>query len=158
MTASLAPVREGTSMKAILSAKHIEDLRGREDGEELIVISLLDLLQFQFHLITLLNKPLATGIIGRLNTTFLTHFSEYSTLLLLHLTKEREELGTLIGTKTSLLSDKLLHLSLELLRRELLGFICLTDRETNQENHHADKDFLHITLHFFTLSPFHLIL
>ena len=143
MTASLAPVREGTSMKAILSAKHIEDLRGREDGEELIVISLLNLLQLQLHLITLLHQLLTTGIVGGFYTTFLPHLSEDGTLLLLHLTVDGEELGSLIGSEVGLLGNELLHLSLELLGRELLrrGVLWLfgqTDQHTRQEVHHAD--------------------
>ena len=151
---ALPHVSEGLAMELLFGTKDIEDLGGREDGEELVVIGLLDLLQLQLHLVALLHQPLAAGIVGGLDTTLLAHPSEYGALLLLHLTVKREELGTLFGGKTGLLGDKLLHLSLELLRRELLGLIGLTDQDARQKEHHADKEFLHISFHF-PLSSFH---
>ena len=51
----LPPVAEGMPVETFLSTEDVEDLRRRKDGKELIVISLLDLLQLQFYLITLLH-------------------------------------------------------------------------------------------------------
>ena len=138
LAVALAHVAEGMAMETLLGTEHVEDLGGREHGEELVVIGLLDLLQLKLHLVALLHQLLATGIVSGLHTALLTHLAEDGTLLLLHLTEEGEELGALLGSEPSLLGDKLLHLGLELLRRELLGFIGLTDRHTRQEKHHAD--------------------
>lgn len=143
LTEVLPHVAEGLTVKALFGTKDIEDLRSREDGKELVMIVLLNLLQLQLNLVAFLNKSLTAGIVGRLHTPLLPHLAEDSTLLALHLTEEREELGALIGREPRLLGDKLLHLGLELLRRELLRFIGLTDKRACQEEHHAYKDLLH---------------
>lgn len=122
----------------VLSPDDVKDLRGRYHTKELVVIGLLDLLQLQLHLVMLLDQALATGIVGGLHTAFLAHLPEDGTLLLLHLAVDGEELGALVGCQSGLLGDKLLHLSLELLGRELLGLIGLTDQNACQEEHHAD--------------------
>ena len=143
LTKPLAPVGEGPAVETVLGTNHIEDLRGGEDGEELVVIGLLDLLQLQLHLIVLLHQFLAAGIVGGLDTALLPHLSEDGPLLLLHLTVDGEELGSLIGSEVGLLGDELLHLGLKLLRREflgrgVLGLVGQRDQHTRQEEHHAD--------------------
>ena len=87
------------------------------------MIGLLDVLQLQLIDIALLHTFLALGLIDRLDLTFLLDLTLDGTLLLMHLTEQREELGCLLWRQTGFLGDKLLHLRLELLRGELLRLV-----------------------------------
>ncbi len=119
MTVALSPVPECTAMETFLCLYHLKHLRGRKHIEEFLVVGLLYLFHFQFRSITALNQFTAGSIVDGLNKAFLSHLLKDGPLLLLHLTVQREELRTLVGSKPCLLGDKLLHLCLELLRREL---------------------------------------
>ena len=119
-TRPISPVAEHSPMETVFCPDDTEDLRGRNDTEELVVISLLNALQLQFHLIALLNQLLAGIFIGRLDHTLRTHLTIQATLLVLHLTEEREESCCLLGSQTCFLGDELLQVCLIFLRRELL--------------------------------------
>ena len=119
----LAPVPEGTAMEAILGLDDIIDLGGGQHAEELVVIGLLDVLQLNLIDIALLHALLTLSLIDGFDLALLLDLTLDGALLLVHLTKQREELGGLFRRETGFLGDKLLHLRLELLRGELLGLI-----------------------------------
>ena len=123
MFSFLAPVLEGAAMKTVFGLDDIINLRGWQYAEKLVVIGLLDVLQFQLIDITLLHSFLALCLIDRLDLTFFLDLTLDGTLLLMHLTEERKELCRLFRGKTGLLSNKLLHLRLEFLRGEFLRFV-----------------------------------
>ena len=77
------------------------------------MIGLLDVLQLQLIDIALLHTFLALHLIDGLDLTLLLDLHLDGTLLLVHLTKQREELGSLLGRQTGFLGDKLLHIRLE---------------------------------------------
>jgi hypothetical protein len=110
-------------MELVLGLDDIKHLRGRHHTEKLVVIGLLDVLQFQLIDITFLHSFLALCLIDRLDLTFFLDLTLDGTLLLMHLTEERKELCRLFRGKTGLLSNKLLHLRLEFLRGEFLRFV-----------------------------------
>ena len=120
---TLSEVPDGKPMELVLGNDHIVDLGGRKHLEELIVISLYDATLLQFQLIALLYGLLTSCLVGRLVPTHILHLIPDGALLLLHLPVKREELGSLFGCQRSLLGDKLLHVGLELLGRELLGIM-----------------------------------
>ena len=82
-----------------------------------------DVLQLQLIDIALLYGFLALHLIDGLDLTLLLDLHLDGTLLLVHLTEQREELGSLLGRQTGFLGDKLLHIRLEFLRGELLRLI-----------------------------------
>ena len=142
----LTPVPEGASMETILGLDDIIDLRGGQHAEELVVIGLLDVLQLNLIDIALLHALLTLGLIDGLDLALLLDLTLDGALLLVHLTKQREELGGLFRRETGLLGDKLLHLRLELLRGELLRLV--SKGRYTQEKHYTQgkQQSLHLSL------------
>ena len=120
---TLSPIPESPAVEPFLGNQDIKYLRWTNHTEKLLMIELLDLLLFQLIGVTPLHKLATAGIIDRLDKAFLPHLLEDGTLLLLHLPEQGEELGCLFRGQIGLLGDKLLHLGLELLRREFPGFL-----------------------------------
>ena len=120
---TLSEVPNGKPMELVLGNNHIVDLGGRKHLEELIVISLYDAALFQLQFITFLYGLLTASLVGRLIPAHILHLIPDGALLLLHLPVKWEELGSLFGCQRSLLGDKLLHVGLEFLGRELLGIM-----------------------------------
>ena len=84
------------------------------------MITLTDALLLEFEFVALLNSLPTCFLVGGLVFTQFLHLLIDCALLTLHLTVDGEELRCLVGCETGLLSDKLLEIGLELLRRELL--------------------------------------
>ena len=123
LSVTLSPIPESPAVEPFLGNQDIKYLRWTNHTEKLLMIELLNLLLFQLIGVAPLHE-LATGsIVDRLGKAFLPHLLEDRTLFLLHLPEQGEELGCLLRGQIGLLGDKLLHLCLELLRRELLGFL-----------------------------------
>jgi len=117
---SSSQIPQQATMILILGLDDIKDLRGGHYTKELIMIGLLDTLQFQFHLITFLDHLLTSGFVSGFDSDIVAHPVIEGTLLLLHLPEQGEESSSLLGSETSLLGDILLQISLILLRRESL--------------------------------------
>ena len=123
LSVTLSPVPESPAVEPFLGYQDIKYLRWTNHTEKLLMIELLNLLLFQLIGVAPLHE-LATGsIVDRLGKAFLPHLLEDGPLFLLHFPEQREELRSLLRGQIGLLGDKLLHLCLELLRRELLGFL-----------------------------------
>ena len=120
---TLSPIPECPAVEPFLGYQDIKYLRWTNHTEKLLMIELLDLLLFQLIGVTPFHKLATAGIIDRLDKAFLPYLRKDGALLLLHLPEQGEELGCLFRGQIGLLSDKLLHLGLELLRRELPGFL-----------------------------------
>lgn len=126
-----APLLEGIAMELVLGEDDPIDFLGREDAEEFVVIALQHLLQLYLLTVALLDSLLEGNLVGRLVLTSLLHLIINLALLLLHLPVEREEFLGFLGRELCLFRDILLHIGLELLRRELLG-IMSTNRRNGQ--------------------------
>ncbi len=123
LSVTLSPIPESPAVEPFLGYQDIKYLRWTNHTEKLLMIELLNLLLFQLIGVAPLHE-LATGsIVDRLGKAFLPHLLEDGPLFLLHFPEQREELRSLLRGQIGLLGDKLLHLCLELLRRELLGFL-----------------------------------
>ena len=120
---TLSPISKSPTVEPFLGYQDIKYPRWTNNTEKLLMIELLDLLLLQLIGVTPLHELATGGIIDRLNKTFLTHLLEDGTLLLLHFPEQGEELRSLLRGQIGLLGDKLLHLGLELLRRELPVFL-----------------------------------
>ena len=123
LSVTLSPIPESPTVEPFLGYQDIKYLRWTNHTEKLLMIELLDLLLFQLIGVAPLHELTTGGIVDGLDKTFLPHLLEDGPLLLLHLPKQGEELRSLLRSQIGLLGDKLLHLCLELLRRELLGFL-----------------------------------
>lgn len=126
-----APLLEGIAMELVFGEDDPIDFLGREDAEEFVVIALQHLLQLYLLTVALLDSLLEGNLVGRLVLTSLLHLIINLALLLLHLPVEREEFLGFLGRELCLFRDILLHIGLELLRRELLG-IMSTNRRNGQ--------------------------
>lgn len=132
--------------EAVFSPANIKDLRGRYHLEKLIMIGLKNSLQLQFQFITFLDGFLTFVLLSRLVLPQLHHLVIHATLLGLHLTVKREELGGLLRSETGLLSYKLLQIRLEFLRRELVLRLCGIDAKHKQEHQTSNNNSLHAYL------------
>ena len=126
-----APLLEGIAMELVLGEDDTIDFLGREDAEEFVVIALQHLLQLYLLTVALLDSLLEGSLVSRLVLTSLLHLIINLALLLLHLPIEREEFLGFLRRELCLFRDILLHIGLELLRRELLG-IMSTNRRNGQ--------------------------
>jgi len=65
---ALAPIAtfQHTAMEAVFRLYHIKHFLGRQDAKELVVVSLLYLLQLYVKLVTLLYNTAAIGLGGRI--------------------------------------------------------------------------------------------
>ena len=126
-----APLLEGIAMELVFGEDDTIDFLGREDAEEFVVIALQHLLQLYLLTVALLDSLLEGSLIGRFVLTRLLHLIINLALLLLHLPIEREEFLGFLRRELCLFRDILLHIGLELLRRELLG-IMSTNRRNGQ--------------------------
>ena len=126
-----APLLEGIAMELVFGEDDTIDFLGREDAEEFVVIALQHLLQFYLLTVALLDSLLEGSLVSRLVLTSLLHLIINLALLLLHLPIEREEFLGFLRRELCLFRDILLHIGLELLRRELLG-IMSTNRRNGQ--------------------------
>ena len=126
-----APLLEGIAMELVLGEDDTIDFLGREDAEEFVVIALQHLLQFYLLTVALLDSLLEGSLVSRLVLTSLLHLIINLALFLLHLPVEREEFLGFLRRELCLFRDILLHIGLELLRRELLG-IMSTNRRNGQ--------------------------
>ena len=126
-----APLLEGIAMELVFGEDDTIDFLGREDAEEFVVIALQHLLQLYLLTVALLDSLLEGSLVSRLVLTSLLHLIINLALLLLHLPIEREEFLGFLGRELCLFRDILLHIGLELLRRELLG-IMSTNRRNGQ--------------------------
>ena len=126
-----APLLEGIAMELVFGEDDTIDFLGREDAEEFVVIALQHLLQFYLLTVALLDSLLKGSLVSRLVLTSLLHLIINLALFLLHLPVEREEFLGFLGRELCLFRDILLHIGLELLRRELLG-IMSTNRRNGQ--------------------------
>ena len=126
-----APLLEGIAMELVFGEDDTIDFLGREDAEEFVVIALQHLLQLYLLTVALLDSLLEGNLVGRLVLTSLLHLIINLALLLLHLPIEREEFLGFLRRELCLFRDILLHIGLELLRRELLG-IMSTNRRNGQ--------------------------
>ena len=126
-----APLLEGITMKFVLGENDAIDFLGWEHAEELVVIALQNLLQLYLLTVALLDSLLEGSLVSRLVLTSLLHLIINLALLLLHLPIEREEFLGFLRRELCLFRDILLHIGLELLRRELLG-IMSTNRRNGQ--------------------------
>ena len=126
-----APLLEGIAMELVLSEDDPIDFLGREDAEEFVVIALQHLLQLYLLTVALLDSLLEGSLVSRLVLTSLLHLIINLALFLLHLPVEREEFLGFLRRELCLFRDILLHIGLELLRRELLG-IMSTNRRNGQ--------------------------
>ena len=126
-----APLLEGIAMELVLGEDDPIDFLGREDAEEFVVIALQHLLQLYLLTVALLDSLLEGSLVSRLVLTSLLHLIINLALLLLHLPIEREEFLGFLRRELCLFRDILLHIGLELLRRELLG-IMSTNRRNGQ--------------------------
>ena len=126
-----APLLEGIAMELVFGEDDTIDFLGREDAEEFVVIALQHLLQFYLLTVALLDSLLEGSLVSRLVLTSLLHLIINLALFLLHLPVEREEFLGFLGRELCLFRDILLHIGLELLRRELLG-IMSTNRRNGQ--------------------------
>ena len=123
LSVTLSPVPESPAVEPFLGYQDIKYLRWTNHTEKLLMIELLDLLLFQLIGVAPLYELATGGIVDRLGKAFLPHLLEDGPLLLLHLPEQGEELRSLLRGQIGLLGDKLLHLGLELLRRELPVFL-----------------------------------
>lgn len=123
LSVTLTPIPESPTVEPFLGYQDIKYLRRTNYCEKFLMIELLNLLLFQLTGVTPLHEFAAGSIVDRLRKTFLPHLLEDGTLLLLHLPIQGEELRSLLRGQIGLLGDKLLHLSLKLLWRELPGFL-----------------------------------
>ena len=151
LSVTLTPIPESPTVEPFLSYQDIKYLRWANHAEKFLMIGLLDLLLFQLTGVTPLYKLATSSIVDRLGKTFLPHLLEDGPLFLQHLPVQGEELRSLLSGQTCLLGDKLLHFCLELLRRELPGFLSLR-HDAQQEAHHTDEDLLHISIHSSTFN------
>ena len=126
-----APLLEGIAMELVFGEDDTIDFLGREDAEEFVVIALQHLLQLYLLTVALLDSLLEGSLVSRLVLTSLLHLIINLALLLLHLPIEREEFLGFLRRELCLFRDILLHIGLELLRRELLG-IMSTNRRNGQ--------------------------
>ena len=126
-----APLLEGIAMELVFGEDDTIDFLGREDAEEFVVIALQHLLQLYLLTVALLDSLLEGSLVSRLVLTSLLHLIINLALLLLHLPVEREEFLGFLRRELCLFRDILLHIGLELLRRELLG-IMSTNRRNGQ--------------------------
>ena len=128
-------------METVFSVQYVIELGGRKYAEELVMIRLLDTFQFQIILVTLTNSLLTTFLIGRFTPPQLALTFIDSTLLCLHFFVNRKELGCLLRGQKSLFRDKLLKVSLKLLRRELLLLLLWLchDSNCNGESKHDGR-------------------
>ena len=126
-----APLLEGIAMELVLGEDDTIDFLGREDAEEFVVIALQHLLQLYLLTVALLDSLLEGSLVSRLVLTSLLHLIINLALFLLHLPVEREEFLGFLRRELCLFRDILLHIGLELLRRELLG-IMSTNRRNGQ--------------------------
>ena len=126
-----APLLEGIAMELVLGEDDPIDFLGREDAEEFVVIALQHLLQLYLLTVALLDSLLEGSLVSRLVLTSLLHLIINLALFLLHLPVEREEFLGFLRRELCLFRDILLHIGLELLRRELLG-IMSTNRRNGQ--------------------------
>ena len=126
-----APLLEGIAMELVFGEDDTIDFLGREDAEEFVVIALQHLLQLYLLTVALLDSLLKGSLVSRLVLTSLLHLIINLALFLLHLPVEREEFLGFLGRELCLFRDILLHIGLELLRRELLG-IMSTNRRNGQ--------------------------
>ena len=126
-----APLLEGIAMELVFGEDDTIDFLGREDAEEFVVIALQHLLQLYLLTVALLYSLLEGSLVSRLVLTSLLHLIINLALLLLHLPVEREEFLGFLRRELCLFRDILLHIGLELLRRELLG-IMSTNRRNGQ--------------------------
>ena len=126
-----APLLEGIAMELVFGEDDTIDFLGREDAEEFVVIALQHLLQFYLLTVALLDSLLKGSLVNRLVLTSLLHLIINLALFLLHLPVEREEFLGFLRRELCLFRDILLHIGLELLRRELLG-IMSTNRRNGQ--------------------------
>ena len=110
------------------------------------MIRLKDTLQLQLQFITLLDRFLALSLLSRLYLSQFHHLVIHVTLLGLHLTVKREELCGLLRRQTGLLGNKLLQIRLELLRRELVLWLCGIDTQYHQEHQTSNDNSLHAYL------------
>ena len=150
LSVTLSPIPESPTVEPFFGYQDIKYFRRTDHTEKLLMIELLDLLLLQLTGVTPLHELATGGIVDRLGKTLLPHLLEDGPLLLLHLPEQGEELRSLLSGQTGLLGDKLLHLGLELLRRELPGFLSLC-HDTRQEEHHTDEDFRHTSCLFFNV-------
>ena len=123
LSVTLSPIPESPAVEPFFGYQDIKYFRRTDHTEKFLMIELLDLLLVQLIGVAPLYELATGGIVDRLGKAFLPHLLEDSPLLLLHLPEQREELRSLLRGQIGLLGDKLLHLGLELLRRELLGFL-----------------------------------
>ena len=126
-----APLLEGIAMELVFGEDDTIDFLGREDAEEFVVIALQHLLQLYLLTVALLDSLLEGSLVCRLVLTSLLHLIINLALFLLHLPIEREEFLGFLRRELCLFRDILLHIGLELLRRELLG-IMSTNRRNGQ--------------------------
>ena len=126
-----APLLEGIAMELVFGEDDTIDFLGREDAEEFVVIALQHLLQLYLLTVALLDSLLEGSLVSRLVLTSLLHLIINLALFLLHLPVEREEFLGFLRRELCLFRDILLHIGLELLRRELLG-IMSTNRRNGQ--------------------------
>ena len=126
-----APLLEGIAMELVFCEDDTIDFLGREDAEEFVVIALQHLLQLYLLTVALLDSLLEGSLVSRLVLTSLLHLIINLALFLLHLPVEREEFLGFLRRELCLFRDILLHIGLELLRRELLG-IMSTNRRNGQ--------------------------
>ena len=126
-----APLLEGIAMELVLGEDDPIDFLGKEDAEEFVVIALQHLLQLYLLTVALLDSLLEGSLVSRLVLTSLLHLIINLALFLLHLPVEREEFLGFLRRELCLFRDILLHIGLELLRRELLG-IMSTNRRNGQ--------------------------
>ncbi len=110
------------------------------------MILLLNLLQFYIHLVTFTDNLGTSSLISRFFLRELTHTTVDSTLLLVHLTENREQTSRLLLGEISLTGQKRLHVSLKLLGRELM-FLCTGSDHCQESQKYKNTLFHHSFIH-----------
>ena len=130
------------AVEIVLGHNGIIDLLSWYRLHHLQVIGLLNLAQLDIQFVALLQRGLASLVVGRLLLGGLANLVIDGTLLMVHLTEQREELVGLLLGELSLSSHKLLHISVKLLGREPRLLTLSTHRNCHQQLEDQDDDCL----------------